>query len=498
MKKAAWIALAALLLGLLSMAANASLQSEVDSWFDSSGYVNGASAGAYQSQAGGYYTGGNLSLRVPTREIGGWVSVTPPRFEGGCGGIDLDLGGFNMVNKDQIVQQLRAIGQNAKALAFTMAIKYISSLLGSTMETIKGFADGLNKMQLDSCEAAAGMLAYAGDGIGGMMGKEKEGCIQVQVSKNGLSYDEARTACTSGGGRASTMAGERNARYFTNGNMAWFVMMQSPWLRNDLDTAEILMNLTGTVIVEKDGVSASTVGVPTVIPPMALENCGSGEGCMTMGMQAFLDALVFGGDGKGLKGDFYMFKCDPTTRTTDEMGCGLLQNGGKPVKVDLSGYPSIKGKVRNIVASIYQKVYDRNSALTADEIAFVGTVSMPIYRYILTSASAFRRTDPAQDFMLDRYLDSIAREMVASNLAAMLDNVRTHMTMDKTNTAADGDKNAQLDNILLVQKSLLAVREQSLKEMDSVLEMQEMSQKYERVIVSRMSAGTFASSMFGR
>lgn len=484
--------------GLLpSMAANANLQSEVNSWFDGSGYTNGAPAGAYQSQMGGYYTGGNISLRVPTREIGGWVSVQPPKFEGGCGGIDLDLGGFNMVNKDVIVQQLRAIGQNAKALAFTMAIKYISSLLGSTMETIKGFADGLNKMQLDSCEAAAGMLAFAGDGIGGMMGKEKEGCIQVQVAKNGLSYDEARTACTSGGSRASTMAAEKNGRYFTDGNMAWFVMMQSPWLKTDLDTAEILMNLTGTVIVEKTPAGASTVGVPTVIAPMALENC-TGDTCMSIGMQTFLDAIVFGDEKKGIKGDILMVKCDSSVKTADEMGCGALQDGGKPVKVDMTGYPSIKQKVNTIVKGIYTKMYQKDTSLTAQEAAFVETVAMPIYRYILTSASAFRRNDPAQDFMLDRYLDNISRDIVATNLSSMLDNVKHHMTMDKTNPAADGYKQAYLSNIQGVQQALMGMREQSLKEMNYVLEMQELSQKYERVIISRMSAGTLSSTMFGR
>ena len=251
----------------VTLNASADLQGQMNSWFGDSGYVNSAPAGAYTSQMGGYYTGGNMSLRVPTRTIGDWVSVQPPKFEGGCGGIDIDLGGFNMVNKDAIVQQLRAIGQNAKALAFTMAIKYISSLLGSSIETIKGFADGLNKMQLDSCEAAASMLQYAGDGIGSMMGKEKEGCIQVQVAQNGLSYDEARTACTSGGSRASTNTAQKNKQHFTDGNMAWFVMMQSPWLRNDLDTAELLMNMTGTVLIQRDaGGGASAVGVPKRIP----------------------------------------------------------------------------------------------------------------------------------------------------------------------------------------------------------------------------------------
>jgi conjugative transfer pilus assembly protein TraH len=482
----------------LPLMASASLQSQMNDWFGDSGYTNSAGAGAYQSQMGGYYTGGNMSLRVPTRTIGNWVSVQPPKFEGGCGGIDLDLGGFNMVNKDAIVQQLRAIGQNAKALAFTMAIKYISSLLGSSMETIKGFADGLNKMQLDSCEAAASMLAFAGDGIGEMMGKEKEGCIQVQVAKNGLSYDEARTACTSGGSRSATNAAEKNIRHFTDGNVAWFVMMESPWLRTDLDTAEILMNLTGTIVVQRDPAGgASAVGQPLRVPAMAAKSC-SGTTCTTIAMETLLDALVFGDENKGLKGDIYLVKCDSSTRTGDKMSCSTLANNGEPEKVDFDSYDSMKKKVKVIVQGIYDKVYQRDVELTNEEKAFIETVAAPIYRYILSSASAFRRTNPAQDYMLDKYLDAISKDIVATNLASMLDNVKYSMSMETNNPETDGYKKDYLESVETVQTALMSVREKSVQEMNYVVEMQERSQQYERVIVSRMSAAMLSSAMFAQ
>lgn len=481
-----------------SMVAQASLQSEMDGWFADGGFTNSSGGGAYESQLGGFYHGGNMSARVPTRTIGNWVGVQPPRFEGGCGGIDMDLGGFSFVNKDQIVQQLRAIGQNAKALAFTMAIKYISAQLAGTMETIKGWADTLNGIQINSCDAAANMLAFAGDGIGEALGKDAQGCIQVQVAKNGLSHDEARSVCTSGGGRNSTMLAERNQRFFTEGNVAWYAMMQSQWLRNDLDLAELLMSMTGTLIVTKQDTGASTVPVPHYYPSFVNEGGAGGPGQASLSMKMALDGMIFGGTTSGLKGSVPMLKCDSADRSGTEMSCRSLANGGKPTWTPMDTTVGIKKKVRDAVDGIYTKIYTRDQALSTQEVALIESSAVPIYRYILASASAFRNTSSAQDERLDKYLDVVSKEIVATSLAAMLDNVKYSLSMENLNPEGDRYKKDYLKNVEGVQSELMSIREDSQKQMDKVIEMMQLSQQYERVVISRMSVGTFNSAMFGR
>lgn len=481
-----------------SMVAQASLQSEMNQWFEDGGFTNSTGGGAYESQLGGFYHGGNFSARVPTRTIGGWVGFQPPRFEGGCGGIDMDLGGFSFVNKDQIVQQLRAIGQNAKALAFTMAIKYISAQLAGTMETIKGWADTLNGIQINSCDAAASMLQFAGDGIGEMMGKEAAGCIQVQVARNGLSHDEARARCTSGGARTATMNGEANKRYFTSGNLAWYAMMQSEWLRNDLELAELLMSMTGTLIVNKVDQGASTVPEPIYYPPLVNETFTVSGGKSSLSMKVALDGMVFGGTNSGLKGSVPLLKCDATDRTATESSCTRLANGGKPTWTPMDGNEGIKKKVRDSVDGIYAKIYTRDQGLSADEQALIQSAALPIYRYILASASAFRINSSAQDERLDKYLDVVSKEIVATSLAAMLDNVKFSLSMQNLNPKADGEKAAYLKNVEAVQSELMNIRETAQKDMDKVIEMMALSQQYERVVISRMSVGTFNSALFGR
>src|ERR1700738_1868491 len=57
---------------------------------------------AYTGQAGGYYTGGNLSLRTPQDNYH-LASVALPSTKGGCGGIDLFTGAFSFVGAEHLV-----------------------------------------------------------------------------------------------------------------------------------------------------------------------------------------------------------------------------------------------------------------------------------------------------------------------------------------------------------------------------------------------------------
>lgn len=477
-----------------SFPAQANLQSEINSWFDSGGYTNSTAPNAYQTQLGGFYTGGSFHARVPTRQIGGWVGFQPPKFEGGCGGIDLDLGGFNMVSKDEIVQQMRAIGQNAKSLAFSMAIKYISSLLGSTMETIKGYANDLNKLQLDSCQAATMLVDGTVDFAQNKVQKMKENkCVERMKSNSGLTEDEARARCTSGGARESQNIADGNKNGFTNGNLAWFMMMHVPWLQNDLEMAEIFMNLTGTVVINTDtssgGGSAGSKAI--VYPGGVAENCLID--CNDANTEAFLNRLVFGDEDKSFKGIVTIYRCE--SRTDDPLGCQEMANNGQPEILDMSGQPSIKSKLKATLTSIYAKVHDRDATLTNEEKAFLQNVSVPIYKYILASASAFGWRDSANDPMLDNYLDAVARNMVAINIMAISTEIKRNLAKEAT-TATDVYKEDYKERIDLLTSSINKTRVTAVQEMNAIMEMQQNAQRYERVIASRLSPGALASALF--
>ncbi|MBK9186569.1 MAG: conjugal transfer protein TraH [Moraxellaceae bacterium] len=138
---------------------NADMQSSLQGWMSQGEYVNVNKPAAYQSQAAGYGASfGGLKYRTPIQEVGNFGSVRLGKVSGGCGGIDMDLGGFNFINKDQIVQQLRAIASNAKGMIFQMAVDTVSSMIGGNMKNFANKADFMNKYQMDSCQAASMLL----------------------------------------------------------------------------------------------------------------------------------------------------------------------------------------------------------------------------------------------------------------------------------------------------------------------------------------------------
>lgn len=481
----------------VTLSASANLQGEIDSWFDSSGYSNSTSAGVYKSQIGGYYSGGSLSMRVPTRTVGGFMSYQEPKFSSGCGGLDLDMGGFNLVSKDEIVQQLRAIGQNAKSLAFSMAIKYISSLLGSTMDTIKGFANELNFNQMSSCEAAQNMLGAFGLEEEKFNNAGKEHCIKMTMSVTGATRDEALTKCTRGaGGRLP--AGDPNPFNFLKGNLAWYSMMQVPWLRTDLDTAELLMGITGTfiVITERTGTNEETFD-PLYFPPaVTKENC-AGDDCTDLTLEALLDYMVFGTTSGGFAGPIELIKCAPGTKTADPTGCDVLADSGQPQPIDAALVGNgIKQKLVTRIKGIYDKVYDPNATLSADEKALIETVAAPIYRYILASASAFRTTEPEKDKFLNMYIDAMAKDIVATNLAKVMEELKKNSTQESLNVLGDSSKEGYMGSVDAVAKALKGVRNKQLDTMGYVIDLQHEGQKYERVIIGRLSPGTLSSALF--
>lgn len=108
---------------------------------------------------GGFYQrGANVDLTMG--------NITPPSLRGGCGNIDFNMGAFSFISGDQIVEALKAIGQNAKALLFTEAIEIVSASLSGN---IKAWIDQANKWMSvlkNSCQASSALMGMANKGVG--------------------------------------------------------------------------------------------------------------------------------------------------------------------------------------------------------------------------------------------------------------------------------------------------------------------------------------------
>ena len=113
-----------------------------------------------QGQTMNIYSGGSLFMRAPKRTYQ-LATVSAPSWGAGCGGIDLYLGGLSYISKDQFVQMLRNIGSNALGYSFKLAIQNLCPTCDNVMQALQATAQAANRLNIDSCEAAKGIVNAA-------------------------------------------------------------------------------------------------------------------------------------------------------------------------------------------------------------------------------------------------------------------------------------------------------------------------------------------------
>lgn len=132
----------------------------VDDWVTQK---SSTGASSYQGAQRGYYSGGSFSSRVATSNDN-LVSISTPTLKiGGCGGIDMFLGGMSFLNVDFLVQKLQKILAQAPAAAFDIALKTLAPQVAETIKTLESIADKLNGLQIDDCKAGKALVATVAD-----------------------------------------------------------------------------------------------------------------------------------------------------------------------------------------------------------------------------------------------------------------------------------------------------------------------------------------------
>ncbi len=208
-------------------------------------YTNTANPQILETQRRGGLTLGRLSTRteVATPNL---INFQPPSIEGGCNGIDLYGGSFSFINKDEMVQALRAVASNAVSYAFTLALESVCPTCMQKMETLRNKVDEINGMVRDSCYWATSLVDSGIEAIRNDQIVEGRGNLVT----SGTESDNA--AAETDGGRTlweiDTAIGT-----LRNINVVWSVAKQGgieSWFGTAGDDAllEVLMSVTGTML----------------------------------------------------------------------------------------------------------------------------------------------------------------------------------------------------------------------------------------------------------
>jgi conjugative transfer pilus assembly protein TraH len=199
------------------------------------------------------FTGGSLVMRTPSKSLTP-ISFTPPSFNAGCGGINIFTGSFGFASKQEFINFMRKVVQNASGLAFKAALTAMSPMISKEMEDIRNKIQEWNKMFADSCKAAE----YLTDNVGPWTNSAVE-FASKWAAENGLNnYTEAKDANAQDGSAA--IDGMPSVKNADGGeemkfplNIVWKAMNSNRLSDLLPDDKVLLMSAIGTVVVKKNG-----------------------------------------------------------------------------------------------------------------------------------------------------------------------------------------------------------------------------------------------------
>ena len=464
-RAAAAAALAALLAAapVAGTSVRADVLSEMQSfWRGAAANVTGPTA--FDGQASGHWTLGNLYMRAPVRseQI---ATVNLPSFRAGCGGIDAFAGAFSFIDSDQLVAFARAVAQNAAGFAFELALETISPVIAETMSKLRALAQWVNAQNLNSCETAQAL-------VGAAWSKNDRAssaiCAAIGTSQGIFSdYAAAKHGCGADGKRNSTLAsasGEIADQVPVNVNYAWKAVRASSFLSGDTDLAEFAMSVTGTMIVTAPTSDGDTSGPRIrILEPLALD-------------RRITEVLMEGG------GDLPVYRCDETSRCLNPTLGRLTIPAGR-------GF-------RNRVATLLRDLVDAVRADTAPTPAALGLVNLtvlPVYRVANVSA-AYRGA------VVDQEMDALAEAVALDVLHVWLSDL--HRTVEERAGAldiADGEQLMRWREGLRANRAALARhRSAGLRRFNTALGVIEKLRLIETELAGALSADLRAALAFSR
>lgn len=330
-----------------------------------------------QGQTMNLYTGGSLFMRMPKRTYN-LASVTPPSWNAGCGGIDLFMGGFGFINKEQFVAMLRNIGSNALGYGFKLAIQNLCPTCDNVMQALQATAQQMNRLNVDSCEAAKGIVNAAAPDTWtrGKQNAAKNFGVDSNMFEN---ITDAWTNVMNNEGRANTTVNDvANAKpevkdQLPTGNVVWKALSKLDGITNE--QRMVLMSMIGSTIFSTEG--AATLPKKLVRKEITVETL--------VGARSTSDTITVP-----------IWRCD----TTSADGCL------SPTEDEITT-KSFKTMVREKMEIISDKIANRSAHDDmAATVGFLNATDLPIYKMLAVTTS-LGNTSMA-DALIGRYQDLIA------------------------------------------------------------------------------------------
>lgn len=348
------------------------------------------SAEVYNGQRAGYMTGGGFMTRnrvVDTQ----FVSVNLPKFDAGCGGIDIFAGGFSFIDHKQLIHTLKGIASNAVGYSFLLGLETTSPQVANIMKQLQTWSNNINSIGINSCDSATSLVGAVWPR---QTAAKQQICRSLAGKKGSFNdYILARHQCAQSEEFERTMEAWAADELYEDilkeeYNIAWSAIQKNSFLSKNQQLAELFMSLVGTVISHKTKGSLVMETWPALVNE---EN--------------FLHVLVEGGSTT-------MYSC---ANSKDEKCLNLVTQ-----TLQISPQQSWLGKIQAILIDMQNKILD-DIPLDQGEKDFLAKTKPAVYR-IVNVLTAYKKGPCPID--LYQVSEVIAMDLLLSTLREVLEVVR--------------------------------------------------------------------------
>lgn len=433
---------ASLALAICAHPAHAITMREV---FDSAN-TNITTGGAYSGQAMNYYTGGSLSMRVPNRNYQ-LASITPPSFRmNSCGSIDAFFGGLSHISAQQFVDMLRRIGTGAvMGFAFKLALSAMSPEIKQAIQELHDLAQKINKMNIDSCEIAAGIVNSTDSAAQGRsaLNAASLGEAFTNISDGfGAALDRIRNAGPGAGSQVFSSAMPTGK--ITDGNVTWQAINRMPnsfFPSNATNYKYLLQSLIGPYIITPK-TNADNPSIP------------SGEVVFDTdaypAMNYKIADLLWKPTGANQKISIDVYKC-----TSDHDKCKAMTQA-------TAEFDSFRSMVHDRMTSITNNIMNKTKPTGTADVAFINSTSIPIYK-MLSVATQMKNSHIAY-YLIDKYEEAIAAEYAATYLTLALREVQSALS----SAAAKAEESSKKEALEKLADRSTEIRKEISNEMNGI------------------------------
>ena len=449
---------------LLTSSASAGMQDNLEKAFGALGMSNNVTtAGGYQDQTGGFYTGGSVFGRGRVNNVE-LLSLQMPHYRAGCGGIDLFLGGFSFVNAAQFTQLLRNIGSNASGYAFNLALATVTPQIKSVLDELSAKVQHMTNQNINSCEVAATLVGGAwpqsdasSQLLCNAMSKELSLASDWAASHQRCGAEEQRTATNNRKNEKPEYKDILGDEF----NIAWKAIQKNAFLKNDVKLAEFFMTLSGTIISRKKGQGRNERIEAVVLPSKS-------------GDSTLLSALI-----KGLA-SVEIYKCDDPA----ENKC--LNPSFQ--KLTLAANKSLHGQVQTLLDSISTKIKNgEGKVLSPEEKGFVNATMIPILKIIAVEV-AFK--EGGAPLSINNFSEAIAHDILLQYLDEVMSLVWDSVTQMKKVQINDAMVEEFRVGIADSRKMLFTQRTALFEQLSTTLDLIERTQQIEKKLQNIFISGS--------